>query len=195
LATLNYEMLIEIAVTSEWGPVAYDVPATPNGSIPLLKLHGSCNFLPAGAQFIRNVHIDRTGSLSATLLEGEVHPTGNMREVIDFCRRIDSSIAPSLAIYAKGKQVLVCPGFIRAQQRDWASSAASADRIFVIGVRVVEEDTHVWDPLRLSTAPISFVDPQPGQFFDWANRAGRANVSHLARTFEEAVPLILEQLR
>jgi hypothetical protein len=47
LATTNYEMLLELAVKRAGYNIVYDKPPYyPKGGIPVLKLHGSCNFLP-----------------------------------------------------------------------------------------------------------------------------------------------------
>jgi hypothetical protein len=47
LATTNYEMLIELALDGAGQGVAYGrPPQSIRKGIPLLKIHGSCNFLP-----------------------------------------------------------------------------------------------------------------------------------------------------
>lgn len=187
-STVNYDLLIEIAAT-EAGLIVYH-----NGrpflreTLPLLKLHGSCNFLPKvrpgqirGARF-------KMGGTAGTILKAPVIPA-TPKEVIEFCQREDS-IAPAIAMYAPSKWLPFCRDYIEKQRRFWQAEVYRAQSIYVIGAGLHEQDTHIWEPLAKSTAWLGYVGPESDDFYRWANSSNRKQVSVVAKTFEDAIPLI-----
>jgi len=66
----------------------------------------------------------------------------------------DDSFAPAIAMYAEGKAVKISPDYVEAQQSQWQSAVASASRVFISGARVNMADTHVWDSLAKTKAPV-----------------------------------------
>jgi hypothetical protein len=187
LATINYDLLIELAVCAEGGHVTYHGLPVPLGNLPVLKLHGSCNFLPDVS--IRGIGFD-VGRGSSIVGGAPIRVAKSSREVIEWCKREDA-IAPVLALYAKGKPVLYCPEFVQEQQRHWCRAVGEAKRVYVIGVRVNPDDRHVWDILERSRAGIFYVGPEGDAVSDWATQRGRRDVHHFAPTFKEAVTSLL----
>jgi hypothetical protein len=188
IATLNYDLLIERAITIAGYRVAYHAPPVPARNTPVLKLHGSCNFLPdLRGLSIHDVAFDLPGP-------DDVNVVGNIRaaqpdEVVRYCEQEDS-LAPAVALYAAGKQILFCPAFVRQQQQDWSRIVATAARIYIVGVRLSRFDRHVWDPLEATRAKLFYVDPNGEDFLSWAAETrGRASF-HLAPVFED-LPSIL----
>lgn len=102
-----------------------------------------------------------------------------------------SVLAPALALYEKGKDTLFCPDFVRLQQRKYVKAVSRAHRIFVVGVRVNEEDEHIWSPLAEARAKIYSVSPDPSEFFVWTSKVRRRGDAHFANSFEAALPKIL----
>ncbi len=190
MVTTNYDLLLEHAVIQLGLLVTYGgLPAADN-NIPILKIHGSCNFLPdiQPKQF-SGVSFDLSQSKGASIVETGVRPARSAREIIEFCNREDS-VAPALAMYSPSKQVLFCKGFVQAQQHAWQTNLASASRIYVIGLRVHLVDEHIWGNLAKSKAPLYYVGREPDEFIAWANATGRKSSYVLADSFGSALPRI-----
>jgi hypothetical protein len=155
LATTNYEVLIEMALNQAGYTIAYSKPANyPKGGIPVLKLHGSCNFLPdfRGGGF-KGISFDLTPDpnipleeFSASIYDGHVKPATSLAEVRSFCRNEDS-VAPALGLYMPGKHVMRCRSFVEYQQEVWRKAVNRAGRIYVVGAAVYAHDAHIWDVL------------------------------------------------
>jgi len=192
LATANYDLLIERSISQAGLKIAYTGPPVPADNFPVLKIHGSCNFLPDLApSSIRGLSIDI--SRGGRIVEAPVR-IASPREVLEFCQREDF-LAPAIALYAEGKAVLHCSKFVQRQQKAWQDEARNANRIFVIGLRVNPKDSHIWGPLASSRAPFSYVGHDADSFRDWCKNVGRRNATVLGGTFREAFPLIARQLR
>lgn len=194
LATINYDLLIEHAVTRAGLMISYSGLPVATSNIPVLKIHGSANFLPElhGGGF-SGISFDMSGSESGAILEAGVRIATSTQEVEEFCARQDS-IAPALAMYSPSKRVLYCPAFVTAQQEAWLSATRTASRLFVIGVRVHPTDEHVWGALAGSRAPLYYVGREPEDFQEWAATCGRNNAFVLAGSFSEALPAIAAKL-
>lgn len=195
LATTNYEMLLEIAVSNAGHLVTYGTWPVPPNNIPILKLHGSCNFLPdINHVQIRGVSFDLSASPDGAIMECGVRPARSPLEVIRFCAEEDS-LAPAIAMYSPTKRVLFARSFVEAQQASWQKALSNTARVFLIGLRVHTVDEHIWGPLAESSAPIFYVGKEPDAFLNWANRnrLGRSYV--LAETFEDALKPIAHNLR
>lgn len=193
-ATTNYDLLIEHAVSRAGLLISYTGFPVEPGTVPLLKIHGSSNFLPelAGGGF-SGISFDLSGSESGSILECGVRVATSTYEVQQFCAKQDS-IAPALAMYSPSKRVLYCRAFVEAQQAAWAASTTEASRIFVIGVRVHPVDDHIWGALAASTCPLYYVGFEPEDFVQWASSCQRKNTFTLARTFAEALPAIASKV-
>lgn len=189
LATLNYDVLIELAINLVGFGVNYGMLKS-DKAVQVLKLHGSCNFLPElyGSTF-RNVTF--VGGLDGALGGADVRAV-TPGEAKEFCAREDS-VAPVLALYAAGKPVLYCPEFVREQQRTWREEVRRAARIYLVGVRVNPADAHIWDPLAEGRTPLYYVDPRPGEFLAWAKVCRRPHAVHFAETFQDAIDPIIRQ--
>jgi hypothetical protein len=192
LATINYDLVLELSINAEGQRIAYQGLPVPPGNASVLKLHGSCNFLPdLQPRQISGIGFD-VGT-SGAVLDAPVRAV-SPREVIEFCDREDA-IAPVLALYVRGKQVLYCPSFVNAQVGAWSQSLRNAGRAFVIGVRVHPADDHIWGALARSPARLYYVGPDGEPFLTWAQERRRRQVYHCANSFEEAIPLLSRLLR
>lgn len=190
IATTNYDTLIEQALSATGRPMTYSAPAT-GRALSVLKLHGSCNFLPdTGTNTFRGV----TFSDNATNFEGPTRVVWSNEEVRSFCAREDS-LAPAIALYAPGKKVLFCPTFVSKQQEYWRTEVKTAKVVYVIGMRVLPEDDHIWGTLAASKARLEYVGFEPEEFRSWADANRLRDASVLEKTFASALPLIRIQLR
>jgi len=193
LATTNYDLLIDYAICLAGWKIAYCKRPVERGNLPLLKIHGSINFLPdlgPGVVF-RDVSfsVGETGSNLST----PVRIAQSRKEIEQFCLH-ESSLAPAVAMYAKGKQLLFCPRFIREQQSAFEIEAGLARRIYVIGLAVNREDAHIWNVLQRAKATLFYVGKDFEAFEGWRRGVNRKQAFTLAETFEEALPEISKRL-
>lgn len=195
LATTNYDLLIELALNSIGWRITYHKHPVPSNNASVLKIHGSCNFLPK--MMPRQIHnlTLMTTHPNAAILEAPINAV-TTTEAINFCLN-ENSIAPAISMYSIGKKVLFCPSFIQHQQ-DWFKQEISiADEIFVIGLAVNHLDEHIWMPLSTTNGHITFVAKEQKQKFEeWAelNKKTRRKATFLCDTFEEAFPFIKKTL-
>lgn len=191
-ATTNYDMLIEHAARLAGLLVTYGgLPTQPN-NIPILKIHGSCNFLPnVQPRQISGISFDLSAAgPGASIFDAGVKPATSAKDIVDFCLR-EESVAPALALYSPSKQVLFCRSFINHIQGAWREAIQVASRIYIIGLRVHLVDDHIWKPLSKAHAPIYYVGYEPNEFNEWSKTSRSRQRSYvLARTFSEALPLI-----
>lgn len=195
MVTTNYDLMIERAVCDAGFHVQYGGFPAHEGNIPILKIHGSCNFLPDlqsqnmqiwGVKF--NLSQAASGS---SIIETGIRPAQHLEEIIHFCRSEDA-IAPALAVYSPSKQVLFCSKIIQEYQRAWVNALSKVTRIYVIGLRVHLVDEHIWGPLSKSKTPIYYVGLEPEDFLEWARKSNRRHAYDLAKSFEEAIPKIAQ---
>jgi hypothetical protein len=194
LVTTNYDLLIEHAITRAGLKTSYaDLPPPP-GNVPVLKIHGSCHFLPAlrPRQF-SGISFDLSASEGGSIIETGVSLATSTQEILDFCGTEDA-IAPALAMYSPSKRVLYCQEFVKAQQEAWVQAANRASRIFIVGLRVHVVDEHIWGVLAGCTAPLYYVGFEPNEFAAWAETSRRKNAYALAKSFADALPQIASQL-
>jgi hypothetical protein len=191
-ATLNYDLLIEHATAMAGWQVAYHA-APPPGNLCVLKLHGSCNFLPElGNRAIRGIKFQAGNA--GCIVNAPIYPASSAAEVFEFCAREDS-IAPALALYAPGKAILYCRDAVLELQAMWRHEVKRARRIFIVGVRPNPEDAHVWQPLARGKTPIWYVGPEWKMMADWVADEKRTQVFHAGEDFGDCVPTILSKLR
>jgi hypothetical protein len=190
MVTTNYDLLIEHAVVKAGLLVTYGGLPAAERNIPILKIHGSCNFLPDTSQLqISGIGFDLSQSDGGSILETGVVIARSSREIVEFCDREDS-VAPVLAMYAPSKRVLFCRGFIQTQREAWLKALKEVSRIYVIGLRVHTVDEHIWAPLAQSDAPLHYVGREPDDFLDWARANSRSKVYVMASSFADAIPPI-----
>jgi hypothetical protein len=188
--TTNYDLLIEHAIVRSGLLIAYGgLPAAPR-NIPILKIHGSCNFLPEmGTGGFSGIGFDLSQSEGGAILETPVRVARSTQEILDFCATEDS-IGPALAMYHPTKRVLYCRGFIQHQQALFRSSIEAASRIYVIGLRVHPVDEHIWLPLAAAKSPLFYVGQEPDIFGRWARENHRRRAFPIASSFAEALPIV-----
>ncbi|MHA1951618.1 MAG: hypothetical protein ACXAEN_20215 [Candidatus Thorarchaeota archaeon] len=151
-STLNYECLLEFAL-NQCGRVVNYFEVLPEQVISnaVLKLHGSCNFLP-----------DRIGASRGVMIgpgigiEGGIKIARNLAEV-QYFRFSNSSLHPSMAVYMKGKPVQTSPSIINHIQKVWQKKVEAAADVVIIGANPWPEDQHVWGPLADTSAKLVFI--------------------------------------
>ena len=97
----------------------------------------------------------------------------------------DQMMAPAIALYMEGKDVLHCPSYAAEEQRQFRSLCRRSQRIFVVGARSVG-DPHLWDPIASSRAELYYFNPSKtdcDQFAADMDKRGRSYQIH-RDTFE-----------
>jgi hypothetical protein len=177
-------------------------PIIRTSAFEILKVHGSCNFLPdARPEQIRGlsiVGVANTEGSGASAIESRITPEMSTRLVLDYIRRaqsLQSPLAPAISMYAKGKQVLVGARYIREQQARFQATVAEADKIFLVGAKVWPEDTHIWDHIAASKAWLGYVGGrEPRDFLDWCQETKHSDHQVLGTSFEDAFPAIEQEI-
>lgn len=189
-ATTNYDLLIEYSIGQLGYMVAYHPLPVPRNNFSVLKIHGSCNFLPEtlGVKFT-NASFENCGVyINAPVKPAQPH------EVVKFCQQ-ENSLAPAIAMYAIGKKVKFSESFVLEQQRFWQESVSKAKKVFVIGLRVNPEDAHIWQTLASCKAQLLYVGFEKEDFENWKRENRRKDAHWIAKTFDESIPIIKNHLK
>lgn len=183
LATLNYDMLLEEAVADRFGGTGMW------GGQPLgvLKLHGSGAIVPVKNDSFTNMGFVNPGG---AISEGPCDQLPR-KVALEYWSRSRGALAPAMAMYAEGKRVLHSPSLILELQSIYEAHCRHAERIYLIGLKCVPADSHIWKPLIDSPARLVFANPtvEDGQeFLNWASSAGiSARVEMWELGFREAL--------
>lgn len=194
ITTLNYDLLIERALGLNDFGVDYNARGN---AITLLKPHGSANFLPQWPPQFKNF------SMSGNVIEGTGLITDNMRtnavitnqEVFDWCNDSKNEmLSPVLSMYAKGKRVVLNKTLISSIQKNYTELARKSSSVVLIGIRYIDHDTHIWQPILESNAKLLIVDPYPEATVEWAEQNG-LQYELLQKGFDAAVDDIAESVK
>jgi putative FmdB family regulatory protein len=181
-STLNYDLLFELAAEQV------------GVRVPILKLHGSCNFWP------RTGNVDIKGFSAQRSVVADVEADVDVLTQPDTLARCedDDAFAPALALYAEGKLVRVCPQFVRRQLVDWEQAVTSAAAVFLIGVRTYPQDDHIWSTLANTRARLHYFgrEGDAAEFQRWASTERRDRASHFHNAvFADTIPRIEAELQ
>jgi hypothetical protein len=192
-ATLNYDCIFELAANNRRIPVQYPGTVNSGTGIPVLKPHGSCNFLVQGTQNFVNVSMAGVG---AGYVGGspaiEAIPPQALRPLY---ARIGISLPPVISLYAPGKPSPVAESFVNGLRQLWARAVYEADVTVVIGARPLAADAHIWDPLLSALGDIWYVGGQDEVEYEvFQDRLGR-RLSPLGRRFDEAFGRLAARLK
>lgn len=183
IATLNYDLLIEQALV--YNRIPFDYNGT-NGATPLLKIHGSSNFLPElGTISIQGATMVNCGSFVDGL---RVNAASDANAVRSWCNDVrNDAISPSLAMYEKGKRVVINNSLIRGIQDSYKKALAQSSHVAIIGLNYAEHDKHVWDPIASNGANILIVDPNPDSIIEWARKSRINSINKIPSGFNDAI--------
>ncbi|WP_254436406.1 SIR2 family protein [Vreelandella aquamarina] len=184
ITTLNYDLLIEQSLASHGLNVDYNAE---NKGVSLLKPHGSSNFLPQipnGMVFSGN-----TMSGCGSYFEGlKTKAASTAKEVQAWCDDPkNSDLSPVLAMYAKGKRVVVNRNLIQNTQQKYSELIASSRLVVLVGVKYISHDTHIWEPIVQARPNLLIVDPYPQDTIDWVTANNFDNVTVVDKSFDTSV--------
>lgn len=184
IGTLNYDNLIEHSALNLGISISYSF-AHRQRVLSVLKLHGSSGFVPdLGSNTITNF----TSSGCDVDIEAPVKHLIDYEDIKRWCATDHThSLAPVMSMYMRGKRTPVCRGEVNRQRSEWAAALRRAEICYVVGVKTVPEDTHIWDPLFESRCRIAYVNPDPRDFLELARERKRKYAFHHSNTFRDFV--------
>lgn len=183
--SLNYDMLFEEAAARLGFNIAYSLLPPDNKHVRLIKLHGSCNVWPA---VDISVHTNIKFFGNKNDVEAPVVALDRMQTIVR-CQK-DSSFAPSMAMFAVGKAVRMCPSWVATQHSFWLESLKRATTVFIVGVRVHPVDEHIWNALATCRADVVYfgvTDNDLVEFEDWKSNTKKRNVRFQKADFLKSV--------
>lgn len=199
LASLNYDCLLEESIADTDHGVVYEGRRRSARDIRVLKIHGSCTFIPQlPPDHLKGMRLEGgiPGETVMSIIRAPVRPVLSEHELDQFYGPT-RYVPPAISMYAPGKRFVLSSDFVENQQAQWKAEVERASRIFVIGVAVNPRDAHIWNPLARSKAWLSYVgqpaDDKP--FEDWRRDAKRKNAAVLAHGFAAAIPEIRRLMR
>lgn len=184
LATTNYDLLIEQAIFSHRKYVQYSTNNRIHNSVSLLKIHGSCNFIPAGR--VTGITFQHAPGAGGAFTDGDINIYSNQQEIINYCKS-DTSLAPAVAMYHPEKPVLYCPSIVNLQQQQFKEKLKTSNKIIIIGLKINPADHHIWDELNKTKADIYIVDKQKQPVMEWKKHTAKTNIFYLSDTFENSL--------
>lgn len=188
-SSLNYELLLELAATVMGRRVNYSTYPPPAGELSIVKVHGSCNFLP---------HASGVGSSLAlspgfVFETGGFNPVGSAGAVAEYLAR-EPALYPIMCLYMPGKGTHMGPQAMRQIQASWREHVLAASKVILIGVRPNEGDRHLWDSIADTAADVYHVGADV-EIATWSEMRRSENPSrHLGTRFEDSVNEVVAEL-
>jgi len=179
LITLNYERLLETSLNNMGISTGYY--STPpkfdiNGS-PMIELcvpHGTCHIFCPAIEGGGNMKFDACSVVSI----GHVELVNKQEE---FDEKIKDGLPPVMSYFIPSKKTTSGVDFIDEQRKRYKDLVTEADNIAIIGLKVREHDTHIWESLKISTAKLIYCSGADGaeEFNEWISkhRAGKNDVA------------------
>lgn len=192
ITTLNYDLLIEQSLI-KWNRLNIDYSGG-NKGVTLLKLHGSSNFLPNLGQ----IQISGCSMVNCgTFVEGtKINATLNHLEIVEWCQNPkNDSLSPVLAMYEKSKRVVINSESINNIQRIYTNKLKESSLVVLIGIKYVEQDCHIWNPIKDCKAKILINSRSyPSDVIKWAKQ-NELEIKHLEGSFNEVIEEIIKAIK
>lgn len=186
ISTLNYDCLIEYAL--HICGIQVDYFGNNIGS-RLLKLHGSCNFIPQN--FTAGGHglsLD-IGSATINTSIKIVDPEKVKEELDNIC------IPAAMSLYTHEKRNIISPNLIKKIIEDYKISAQETKMIILIGVKPNPKiDTHIWDSLASTKANIYFIGNKKASD-SWKSNYKKQNAESIDGHFLDRFDQICELIK
>ncbi|EOG5488492.1 SIR2 family protein [Enterobacter hormaechei] len=192
-ATTNYDLLIEQAICSLGHSIQYSSAERIKNQIPLLKIHGSANFIPRAN--IYGIRFEMLGDrTNAAISDAPIDFYDNANDIIKYCKS-DTALSPAVALYHPEKKVLHCPSVVARQQADFKLEVERSTKIFIIGLKINPDDKHIWSEIEKTQADVYIVDKDKASTTAWINSIRKKNIYHIADTFDESIMKIKNLLQ
>ncbi len=193
LVSFNYERLLPICLSEANLQPAVGVEEIDNNQIELCLPHGTCNLFCSGIRLSTNVLFHGTG----------VSFDGGLPQCIvdtqEFYQRLNSDAIPPIMSYFNPQKTNASGrSFIINQRKRYEELVQNSDKIAIIGLKVREHDTHIWNPIANTNAKIVYCAGKRGaiEFRAWSkeNRCGKKNTI-VEDYFAESVGTICTEMK
>ncbi|SSG05945.1 hypothetical protein [Klebsiella quasipneumoniae] len=158
LITLNYDLLIEISLElcNTYGNHRNRL------SPPLLKLHGSSNFIPdIPIESIKIKAFDCGGFFESSDIK-----ILKQQEVGAWCTKTKEDFSPVMCMYDKNKKMVICGSYLTRAKKTYRDLIEKSNLIIIIGTKYIPHDKHVWDVILLNRKKrVVIIDPYPDSRF------------------------------
>ena len=180
LSTLNYECLIEDALAKYQIGTAYnDNPL--KGAARVLKVHGSCNFIPENFLAPRSAGSTISASQKATINTSiKIVPAKEVAQELD-----KTGIGSAMSMYTEHKESPICALQLKQLRSEFIKYCRAAKVIITIGVKPNPEDAHIWGTIADSGATI-YVCADEGTSNDWIEKWGNGKAYWIGEKFAES---------
>lgn len=185
-STLNYDCVLEFSLAEKGVPISYSESES-TSEVPIWKLHGSANMFSAGIQAGPGISYG-----PGVVWEGGIQALPDQERVVRHCL-VETGLAPVMCLYMKGKILAVSPSQILRLRELWADRVAAAAVVVCVGVNPVPDDTHIWDPISETKAPLLFIGDGDA-LQRWASGVGKVRYEHIGERFDEAYYPLLKRL-
>ena len=185
LSTLNYECLIEDALLNLGLDIKdIDYFNSSNG-IKLLKLHGSCNFIPRN--FLGNDD-NMTLYIDSATINTRIEPVrpGNVQGELS-----TMPIFPAMSLFTREKKNVINPSQIERIVILFQEYVKASKTILSIGVRPNPVDVHIWDHISKSPAEL-FLIADEDECMNWISKYRNKNGRHIDNEFASSFDRICE---
>ena len=174
VASLNYERLLELSLLHFGLQPVVNAQTLQQNQIELCLPHGCCHL------FCEGVQASPTGVSFSGVGVAFDGPVVAISSPIHFNARLNSnSVPPVMSYFESNKTTSSGISFIREQRSRWITLATNAKKIIIIGTKVRQNDSHIWDPIARSSAKVIYCSgPQAAlEYTQWAStaRSGKEN--------------------
>lgn len=190
--TLNYERLLEISLSA--AGLQPFIGNAPNHTKPieLCLPHGACHIF---CQAVRGTAQGISFSGPNVTTNGPVEIIANPQ---DFQNRITTdAFPPVMSYFEPSKRTTSGANFIENQRNRYNDLVSNAEKIVIIGLRVREHDTHIWEPLSKTKSMLIYCSGNTAgeEFRKWRNkkRNGKEN-KILTQYFKESFDEVIREL-
>ena len=192
LGSLNYDCLLEEAILSLGLSTDYMLhERAPQGSIPLAKPHGSCNFI-TGDLFGKHGYLTNRDASSIECPFTELPVQALAGRLLERFSTDQPAFYPVLGLYSPDKPSIVAPAKLQDLRNTLAERIKRATAVVLIGLRPNLRDPHLWEPVAQSQASKIVYVGAEGHYETLRKLQGSA--VHLAPTFEAGAHLVLDAL-
>lgn len=186
-STINYDCILDFSMLKQGLNMSY-FPQDNEESIPLFKLHGSCNMFSQKIDIGKKVRYDTNIGF-----EGGIQAFIDTNKVMKKCL-IESGLSPVMCLYMKCKPLQISPSVIEETQNIWANRVSKAEIVFCIGINPLPEDKHIWNPLSRTSATVYYIGDE-GSFKKWDSEYRKGPSEFVSSKFHLGFPSLKTILR
>ena len=192
LGSLNYDCLLEEAILGLRLSMDYMLDnRAPQGSMPLAKPHGSCNFI-TGDLFWKRAYLTNANASSIECAFTALPVQALEGRLLERFSTYEPAFFPVLGLYSPDKPSIVAPAKLGNLRNTLAERIKRATAVVLIGLSPNLRDPHLWEPVAQSQA--SNIVYMGGERENETLRQLQGRAVHLAATFEAGAAPVLDTL-